>query len=286
MKTAKGTMISSNTNKSNKYDKSDIYDIHNKINITMTTYNKLNPWSSKKYNSDKNKILDFYNNWDVENLPNYIKSLMKFEEKLVENIISNSEEFDRLKKTDRILDCGCGFGSYYELTRHLNTIYVDFSVNLLKKFENTWGLKSNKICCDILNLPFKDSSFDYILCINVLEHIENYKKALYELNRVLKNGGHIAIIVVNDESFINEEVFNDFEVYHRALTLKHFKNIEGLAIKHYETFYFVPPIFKIFPPFVLDKILNKYIQIDSKFRTLFKRKGQFLYILMEKMDKQ
>lgn len=42
---------------------------------------------------------------------------------------------------------------------------------------------------DICNLPFKDESFDVILCNHVLEHIPDDQKAMQELFRVLKKGG-------------------------------------------------------------------------------------------------
>jgi len=41
------------------------------------------------------------------------------------------------------------------------------------------------ICC----LPFKDNSYDIILCNHVLEHIPDDTKAMHELYRVLKVGG-------------------------------------------------------------------------------------------------
>ena len=42
---------------------------------------------------------------------------------------------------------------------------------------------------DICNLPFKDNSFDVILCNHVLEHIPDDTKAMQELYRVLKPNG-------------------------------------------------------------------------------------------------
>jgi SAM-dependent methyltransferase len=42
---------------------------------------------------------------------------------------------------------------------------------------------------DICNLPFKDDTYDVILCNHVLEHIPNDTKAMQELYRVLKPGG-------------------------------------------------------------------------------------------------
>lgn len=42
---------------------------------------------------------------------------------------------------------------------------------------------------DIQNLPFQDNSFDVIFCNHVLEHVDDDKKALSELFRVMKPGG-------------------------------------------------------------------------------------------------
>lgn len=48
---------------------------------------------------------------------------------------------------------------------------------------------------DIQNLPFKDNSQDAIICIAVLEHVENPFKACEEIHRVLKPGGYCFIYV-------------------------------------------------------------------------------------------
>tara|TARA_B110000003_G_C16548300_1_gene495571 strand:- start:273 stop:1019 length:747 start_codon:yes stop_codon:yes gene_type:complete len=48
---------------------------------------------------------------------------------------------------------------------------------------------------DLLNLSFKDDSYDIILNNHVLEHISNDKKAIQEIHRILKPKG-IAIITV------------------------------------------------------------------------------------------
>lgn len=42
---------------------------------------------------------------------------------------------------------------------------------------------------DIKNLSFKDHSFDVIICIHVFEHIDDDKRAMAEIYRVLKPGG-------------------------------------------------------------------------------------------------
>lgn len=42
---------------------------------------------------------------------------------------------------------------------------------------------------DICNLPFKDNSYDFIICNHVLEHIPDDTKAMNELYRILRPGG-------------------------------------------------------------------------------------------------
>jgi SAM-dependent methyltransferase len=46
-------------------------------------------------------------------------------------------------------------------------------------------------------LPFGDRSFDYVTCLEGLEHIENPQQAMREFARVLKSGGHLIVSVPN-----------------------------------------------------------------------------------------
>ena len=51
---------------------------------------------------------------------------------------------------------------------------------------------------DICNLPFKDASYDVILCNHVLEHISDDTKAMQELYRVLKPNGMAILQIPQD----------------------------------------------------------------------------------------
>lgn len=48
---------------------------------------------------------------------------------------------------------------------------------------------------DVQNLPFSDSSKEAMICLAVLEHVENPIKAAQEMCRVLKPGGYCLIYV-------------------------------------------------------------------------------------------
>ena len=51
---------------------------------------------------------------------------------------------------------------------------------------------------DICNLPFKNDTFDVILCNHVLEHIPDDTKAMEELYRVMKQGGYGILQIPQD----------------------------------------------------------------------------------------
>jgi SAM-dependent methyltransferase len=46
-------------------------------------------------------------------------------------------------------------------------------------------------------LPYEDGAFEYITCLEGLEHIENPHQAVREFRRLLKPGGHLVISVPN-----------------------------------------------------------------------------------------
>ncbi|MBE9552988.1 MAG: methyltransferase domain-containing protein [Proteobacteria bacterium] len=48
---------------------------------------------------------------------------------------------------------------------------------------------------DLTALPFRDESFDFVICSHVLEHIEDDRAAMAELFRVLVPGGRAVVMV-------------------------------------------------------------------------------------------
>lgn len=51
---------------------------------------------------------------------------------------------------------------------------------------------------DLTDLPYPDRSFDLVLCSHVLEHIPDDRKAIAEIARVLRPGGHAIVMVPID----------------------------------------------------------------------------------------
>ncbi len=58
---------------------------------------------------------------------------------------------------------------------------------LISKTADVLGVQYPEV--DMQNLPYKDNSFDFVISDQVIEHLEDPKKAVEELYRVLKVGG-------------------------------------------------------------------------------------------------
>jgi len=99
-----------------------------------------------------------------------------------------------LPKGTRILDAGAGELKNKPLCNHLQYVSQDFCQYEGKGDEKglhpgKWDTSNIDIICDITAIPEPDSSFDAILCSEVLEHIPEPEKALDEFTRLLKLGG-------------------------------------------------------------------------------------------------
>ena len=68
-----------------------------------------------------------------------------------------------------------------------------------------------KVKMDIHEIPFEENTFDVVFCNHVLEHVNDDKKAVKEINRVLKPGGW-AILQVPFFPPLKKETFEDSSV--------------------------------------------------------------------------
>jgi SAM-dependent methyltransferase len=106
--------------------------------------------------------------------------------------------------------------------------------NVFKKLENinytTFDLNSPlaDIKGDICNMPFKNNSFDYILCNHVLEHIKDEKKAMTELFRVLNSHG-TAILQV-PINLNNKTTFEDNSITNRQERIEKFGQYDHVRL--------------------------------------------------------
>lgn len=97
-----------------------------------------------------------------------------------------------------ILDAGCGVGAFSEPLTRENTVYgVDFSEKSLE-FAAARGLRT--MTGDLTALQFDTGMFDVVMCIGVIQLIENYMPVLKELSRVTKPGGTLLVQTLHKNS--------------------------------------------------------------------------------------
>jgi len=85
---------------------------------------------------------------------------------------------------------------------HAKIIGVDISAEALKIAKTILSAKNVEfIRADINKLPFRDSLFDLIISLGVIEHLHNPKTAVREMEQVLKKDGVLFITVPNAYCF-------------------------------------------------------------------------------------
>ena len=81
-----------------------------------------------------------------------------------------------------ILDCGCGNKPYFPFFENISSVYVGIDL---------WRSKYLDVVGDVEKLPFNNSSFDVILCTQVLEHASSPLALVDEIYRTLKPHGFL-----------------------------------------------------------------------------------------------
>lgn len=102
---------------------------------------------------------------------------------------------------DKVLDLGCGWGFYFKINSFAYGIDID---EKCIKYLKSLGHKA--VLGNIIKkLPFENNSFKWVVCHDVLEHLEarDVKKIFNEVCRILEKKGHFLIIVPNEKGYKN-----------------------------------------------------------------------------------
>lgn len=120
-----------------------------------------------------------------DSIPNL---LLEVEEPIVKTILK--------KFTPGIaLDAACGTARYSELLNSLGykVTGMDLSPAMLSQARKARNKKINFVEGNLTAIPLKDANIDLTICALALTHLPNIERALSELKRVTRPGGHIII---------------------------------------------------------------------------------------------
>lgn len=110
-----------------------------------------------------------------------------------------------------LLDGGCGTGTNLkELQELMSSVGVEKYFEALK-FCSARNLK-NLLNAELEHLPFKEGTFDIVLAMDVLDHVDNDTKVLEEISRVSKRD---AILIVHVPAFMFLWSDHDVAVNHK-----------------------------------------------------------------------
>jgi SAM-dependent methyltransferase len=96
----------------------------------------------------------------------------------------------------RILDVGSGLGAYVREMRAFSEDVYGVDIDAEKVAEAQLQLP-HIFQAPAEELPFPDSFFDAVLLHEVLEHVQDDRRALREAHRVVRKGGRLVIFVPN-----------------------------------------------------------------------------------------
>ena len=107
----------------------------------------------------------------------------------------------------KVLEIGCGGGiDSAEFARNgalvTSTDFTEVGVKTTSELLEEANLPVNVFQADATNLQFEDNTFDCVYSFGVLHHIPDIRKTLSEIQRVLKPGGQIMVMVYNKDSLL------------------------------------------------------------------------------------
>lgn len=140
---------------------------------------------------------------------------------------------NELKDRKRILDIGCGIGYFEEMLSKLNIIGLDSSREILEEARKRSGKKF--VLGDAKHLDFPEGYFDGVFTVTTLEFIDDYKKVVDELVRVLELGGKFVAMILNPRSEYFKSHMHKEDSYFRKIKHANLKEIESYISKFFAT---------------------------------------------------
>ncbi len=144
-------------------------------------------------------------------------------------------------KNLKILNIGAGTGADLDILNHYGDIFIcdinKRALNLIPK-----DLFKEKKVCSATNLQYPDEQFDVVCSFDVFEHIEDDKKVVTEVYRVLKKGGFLFFTVpaFNFLFSAHDKALKHVRRYNKKTMYQLLNNFRDIEISYWNSFLFIP----------------------------------------------
>ena len=153
-----------------------------------------------------NRFQDFFEDEKYVALKNYLYSYL-LRKRAVEKAMLNENK-------DVVLDIGSGISPV--LTSWDRVVYSDLSFSALRQLRRLHA-KGHYVVADGMNLPFKADSFSHAISSEVMEHLEDDRKALREIAGVIRQGGALVVTFPHRHFYFSHD--DRFVNHHRRYEL-------------------------------------------------------------------
>jgi len=130
---------------------------------------------------------------------NIFRHRVNFNKEIISSLL-NIKDKKKNWKDLKILDVGCGYGDFPQYLHEQDSSWkiwgIDISKGMIDEAKKSTDQSIKYAVADTQKLPFKDRSFDVLVAKHMVYHIDDIRKGLNEMHRVLKDDG-ILIITLN-----------------------------------------------------------------------------------------
>ena len=121
------------------------------------------------------------------------------------------DTFEKFRKTNKILDVGCGIGYFLEVAKKRGwDVYGTEFTNIAVYKCSEKGIKMKKGILDPEN--YLPEEFDIITSFEVIEHINNPIHELNNFHKLLRKGGLVYVTTPNFNSLLRYRLKSDYNI--------------------------------------------------------------------------
>ena len=180
---------------------------------------------------------DYY--WDIANATKMGEYLNRKEQEAIDSFLKSNE-------MGTCLDIACGSGRFcIPVSQYgINVVGVDYNLVGLKKLKyNAGGESIMVVRGDMNSLPFKESSFDCIICIQAVDYTD-VKNLLKDYNKILRKGGFLLFPIANKHSYKRyvHRVLSSYRTFYRYSfgEIRSYLEKEGFDVRKCRGYNWIP----------------------------------------------